>query len=206
MYPISYKKIDNKIEFFYDQKEWNEWIAQGKKTGNVGSMMKYIEDAKMITFFAFGTYENPMKDMLTIKIMHNPLFDGEGKLDEPDWYLKPLAEERSRIYWEEHIKDMRVIFLDFTDDNKIIDFTRPQFKQITMINQRVKLKSEACIKKGKFDRLGTITGETGNGTSWWILWGGRKTKQRAKKNMVDIASNIADIVNSIFVHKTKNNE
>lgn len=117
MYPISYKKEGNKVEFFYDQKEWDEWIALGKKDGNVGSMMKYIENESRITFFTFGTYENPMRDMITLTMVHNPLYDGESKLDEPDWYLKPLAEERHRIWWEDHLKGIRLIFLDVSNIN-----------------------------------------------------------------------------------------
>lgn len=72
-----------------------------------------------------------------------------------------------------------------------------------MINQRVKLKNENYIKKGKFDRLGTIIRETHNKTSWWVLWDGLKKPIQVKKNLLVIESNVADIVNSIFVHKTK---
>jgi len=76
---------------------------------------------------------------------------------------------------------------------------------MTMINQRVKLKKETSHtnRTKRSGRLGTITGESYNKTVWWVKWDGNKSIVAVKKSLVNIVSNVGDIVNSIFVHKLK---
>lgn len=74
-----------------------------------------------------------------------------------------------------------------------------------MINYRVKLKT-AYIKKLHFDkkeRLGTVIRISRNGKKWSVMWDGRKTEQAILITKLEVMSNIADIVNSIFIHKLK---
>lgn len=74
-----------------------------------------------------------------------------------------------------------------------------------MVNQRVKLKREIrhTNRTRKSGRLGTVTAINRKQTIWWVLWDGNKKSVRIPKGELLVESNIADIVNSIFVHKLK---
>lgn len=72
-----------------------------------------------------------------------------------------------------------------------------------MIGQRVKAKNGLYTHNKLAKRLGTITGENHKGTSWWVRWDGNVGIVQIKKNMLEIVSNVGDIVNDVLFFKLK---
>lgn len=108
MIPYKYKKctdLNNDATFHYHYKQLKDFLIQGFKEGNNGWIL-VSRKGNIDTFRGFGTIENPCKKLLTISIVHNPLWDGERKTLEEIIHPKiPKA----------YIETYRMILLDFSN-------------------------------------------------------------------------------------------
>lgn len=115
MNPISYSYHNGEYTFQYDAEEYNQWKAQGEKTGDVGPILyKLIQEHKIYVYHSFGTFEHPVKEMHTISMKHSDAFEGEWK--PPDWYLKGVADKRQADYWKNMFSSMKMVILDVSGD------------------------------------------------------------------------------------------
>lgn len=81
MTPIKFIIKDGVTTFHYKASELINFARLGFKDGNVG-MILVRRKGKILTYKGFGTIENPNKYILTMSIVHLPLFDGKMLTDE----------------------------------------------------------------------------------------------------------------------------
>jgi hypothetical protein len=113
MTPIRYSKNkDGSTRFHYSFKDLRTWINYAYE-GCAGQIL-WGRNGYRIIYKCSGTLENPrpvttVKDLITLIMMHNEIFDGKMKTD--DQYLIPSTYD--------FLKNSRMIFLDMSYyDNK----------------------------------------------------------------------------------------
>lgn len=77
MKPIGLRQKAGVTTFIYRFSDLREFINQGFKTGDVGTIIISRDRKGMIKHKGFGTIEHPVKTIMTITIKHNPFFDGK---------------------------------------------------------------------------------------------------------------------------------
>lgn len=113
MTPIRYSKNkDGSTRFHYSFKDLRTWINYAYE-GCAGQILFGRNGYRMI-YKCSGTLENPrpvttVRDLITLTMMHNDIFDGKLKTDE-ERLIPPNYE---------FLENARMIFLDMSDyDNK----------------------------------------------------------------------------------------
>lgn len=81
MKPIKYTGTKDNVTFHYKYSDLKKFLTFGKKEGNVGWVLISFKEG-LLTYRGFGTIEHPCKDLITISLMHNPVFDGEFSIDK----------------------------------------------------------------------------------------------------------------------------
>jgi len=103
--PLSWVKTDDRISFVYDKSDLNEFHKLGKKHGDVGMIIMYIQD-NILHYSGYGTYEHPCKERHNMAMVAWPEFDGEDVLN-PDAYLRKEPSEKESGSYEFIIFDMK---------------------------------------------------------------------------------------------------
>jgi hypothetical protein len=81
MRPVKYTVKGNATHFHYNYSELREFVRLGKANGNVGLILVKRE-GYFLTYKGFGTIQNPMHSMISVKLRHIAMFDGEMPTDE----------------------------------------------------------------------------------------------------------------------------
>lgn len=92
--------------FHYKYKELKEFIAWGKEHGDNGWILVSRDNkSQMATYKGFGTIENPIKEMITISVVHHELFDGKWESNEE--IIHPISSK-------DNLHSYRYTVLDFS--------------------------------------------------------------------------------------------
>lgn len=89
MRPTGYKEKKGNTIFIYRFRDMREFITQGKETGDVGMIVISRDPSGMVKYKGFGTIEHPMKEIMTITLKHNELFDGKWNPSKMIGPVKP---------------------------------------------------------------------------------------------------------------------
>lgn len=81
MTPIKYTVKGGITYFHYNYSELREFVRLGKANGNVGLLLVKREGA-FLTYKGFGTINNPVHSMISIKSRHLEMFDGPMPSDD----------------------------------------------------------------------------------------------------------------------------
>ncbi len=81
MIPIKFTVKDDVTHFHYNYSELRDFVRLGKADGNVGLIL-IKREGDFLTYKGFGTIENPMRSMISIKSRHLSLIDDEMPTDE----------------------------------------------------------------------------------------------------------------------------
>jgi hypothetical protein len=100
MTPIKYTVKYDITHFHYNYSELREFVRLGKANGNVGLLLVKREGC-FFTYKGFGTIQNPMHSMISVKLRHVAMFDGPMPSD--DERLVPPASPST---------DYKMIFLN----------------------------------------------------------------------------------------------
>lgn len=110
MTPYRYSEKDGVVTFHYKAKDLIPFMRLGLKEGNTGMILVRRKD-NVLTYKGFGTIENPHTYVLTMTIVHHPLFGGEMPADwERCIKPKPLLDRL----------DAKMVMIDFSSKPIII--------------------------------------------------------------------------------------
>ena len=81
MTPIKYTVKYDITHFHYNYSELREFVRLGKANGNVGLIL-IKREGTFLTYKGFGTIQNPMRSMISIKSRHLEMLDGPMPSDD----------------------------------------------------------------------------------------------------------------------------
>lgn len=89
--PTNYTRHGDVVKFHYPFTQLRNFVTAGNETGDVGNILTQIEYVKdkspQLTFRGYGTLEHPRRQLISIRMSHWPVFDGQ--MPDPDDIIKP---------------------------------------------------------------------------------------------------------------------
>ena len=81
MTPKSYSVKNGTTYFHYSFSEMRQYVNIGNNEGTAGPLLK-SRNGNMLTYWMYGTFDNPCTTRSGLTLNHHPLFDGKMLTDD----------------------------------------------------------------------------------------------------------------------------